>query len=90
MQGARQNYAKVLVLEPDDAVMLNNYANLLQQLNDPAAQEIAERALTLAPYNPFHADTLGWILVRKGRIEAGLRYLREARLRSTDKATARA
>ena len=89
LQGARQNYAKVLVLEPDDAVMLNNYANLLQQLNDPAAQEIAERALTLAPYNPFHADTLGWILVRKGRIEAGLRYLREARLRSPDNAEIR-
>ena len=61
---------------------LNNYANLLLQLNDPAAQATAEQALKLDPDNPNFADTLGWILVQGGQTEAGLRYLREARLRS--------
>jgi len=53
-------------------------------MNDPSAQEIAERALKLSPYNADYGDTLGWILVSKGQVEAGLRYLREARLRSPD------
>ena len=54
------------------------------QLKDQAAQEIAERALKLSPNNASYADTLGWILVNKGQVEAGLRYLREARLRNPD------
>ncbi|GAB3267029.1 tetratricopeptide repeat protein [Chitinimonas naiadis] len=84
LPAARQSYAKALVLEPDDAVSLNNYANLLLKLRDPAAQSQAEKALKLAPNNASYADTLGWILVQQGQYEAGLRYLREARLRSPE------
>jgi predicted Zn-dependent protease len=74
---------------PDDAALLNNYANLLLQLNDPSAQEQAERALKLVPNDPAYADTLGWILVQKGQIDAGLRYLRDARLRGPENGTIR-
>jgi putative PEP-CTERM system TPR-repeat lipoprotein len=84
LTAAKQSYQRVVAALPDDAVSLNNYANLLQQMNDPAAQEIAERALKLSPTNPIYGDTLGWILVNKGQAEAGLRYLREARLRSPE------
>ncbi|MFT3847303.1 MAG: PEP-CTERM system TPR-repeat protein PrsT [Propionivibrio sp.] len=89
LQPARQSYAMALALAPDDAAMLNNYANLLQQLNDPTAQQMAEKAFALDPGNPSYADTLGWILVRKGQIDAGLRYLREARLRNPENAEIR-
>ncbi len=89
LQAARQSYATALAQVPDDAVMLNNYANLLQQLNDPIAQETAEKALALDPENSSYADTLGWILVRKGQVDAGLRHLREARLRSPENAEIR-
>jgi Flp pilus assembly protein TadD len=74
----------VITAEPDDSPTLNNYANLLLQLNDPAAQAQAEKALKLSPSNPFYADTLGWILIQKGQLETGLRHLREARLRSPE------
>lgn len=84
LAASRQSYMRVIAAEPDDASALNNYANLLLQLKDPAAQEQAERALKLAPNNPAYADTLGWILVQKEQIETGLRYLREARLRNPD------
>lgn len=84
LPAARQTYQAVIKESPDDASALNNYANLLAQLNDPTAQEIAERALKLSPNNASYADTLGWILVGKGQLEPGLRYLREARLRSPD------
>jgi putative PEP-CTERM system TPR-repeat lipoprotein len=81
---ARQTYQRVVATAPEDAVSLNNYANLLLQMNDPAAQDAAEKALKLSPTHPAYGDTLGWILVSKGQAEAGLRYLREARLRSPD------
>jgi putative PEP-CTERM system TPR-repeat lipoprotein len=81
---AKKTYLQVIAFSPDDAVSLNNFANLLLQTNDPAAQEMAERALKLSPNHPSYADTLGWILVNKGQVEAGLRYLRDARLRSPD------
>lgn len=84
LTAARQTYQGVIKDSPDDASALNNYANLLLQLNDPAAQEIAERALKLSPNNASYADTLGWILVNKGQVEPGLRYLREARLRNPE------
>lgn len=84
LTAAKQSYRRVIEANPEDAVSLNNYANLLQQMNDPAAQEIAEKALKLSPSNPLYSDTLGWILVSKGQTEGGLRYLREARLRSPE------
>lgn len=86
---ARQAYRRFLAVNPDDATSLNNYANLLSQLNDPGAQDAAEKALKLSPIHPAYADTLGWILVGKGETELGLRYLREARLRSPESAEIR-
>lgn len=84
LPAAKQAYQKLLAANPDDAVSLNNFANLLLQLNDPSAQQVAEKAISLSPNHPAYADTLGWILVNKGQVEAGLRYLREARLRSPE------
>ncbi len=82
LAAAKQTFAKALTVEPDHAATLNNFANLLQKLGDPDARVQAEKALKLSPNNPSYADTLGWILVQQGQLDAGLRYLREARLRS--------
>jgi tetratricopeptide (TPR) repeat protein len=65
----------------ESAPVLNNLANLQWQLKDPAAQQTAERAFKLAPSDALILDTLGWILVQKSQLDAGLRHLREARLR---------
>ena len=83
------NYTKALATAGDDAPMLNNFANLLHKLGDAGAQAAAEKAVKLAPENPTFADTLGWILVQKGQVEAGVRHLREARLRSPENAEIR-
>ena len=89
LPAARLNYTKALASDGDDAPMLNNFANLLHKLGDAGAQAAAEKAVKLAPENPAFADTLGWILVQKGQVEAGVRYLREARLRSPENAEIR-
>ncbi len=79
---ARKTFTQVLALNPNDAGTLIDFAMLLQQLGDPGAVEAAEKAVKLEPGNAEATDTLGWILVQGGRVEAGLRHLREARLRS--------
>ena len=89
LQPARRTYAKVIEQQPNDAQALNNYANLLHQLDDPGASEMAEKAVKLAPGDASFADSLGWILVRQGKLEAGLRHLREARLRNPGNAEIR-
>jgi putative PEP-CTERM system TPR-repeat lipoprotein len=84
LEEARRTYTKVLAAEPNDDVIMNNYANLLLALRDPAAKAVAETAVKLAPKNPAYVDTLGWVLVQQGELDAGLRYLRDARLRSPE------
>lgn len=81
---ARTSYERVLAYEPDDPLTLNNLAVVMQTLNDPRAAEMAQKAHRLVPENPVISDTLGWILVRQGKTEIGLGFLREARLRSPD------
>jgi putative PEP-CTERM system TPR-repeat lipoprotein len=65
----------------ESAPVLNNLANVQWQLKDPRALQTAERAYKLAPGEPVVLDTLGWMLVQQGQLDAGLRHLREARLR---------
>lgn len=88
-EAARKTYYEVLTAEPNDAMTLNNLAVVLQKLNDPAAASVAEKALKALPGSAEIADTLGWILVQQGKLEAGLSYLRDARLRSPGNAEIR-
>ncbi len=81
LPAARDTYARAVAADPNDGNTINNYANVLLKLSDPAAQGQAERAVKLDPNNAYFAGTLGWILVEKGDVPSGLRHLREARLR---------
>ena len=56
-------------------------ARMLLRLGDAAAAATAARAVQLAPGNARTIDLLGWILVQQGQLDAGLRHLRDARLR---------
>jgi tetratricopeptide (TPR) repeat protein len=73
-------YEKVLSVAPDNGVALNNlaciYADHLNQLDK--AYPIARRASDIAPFNPYVADTLGWILYRRGEYTPALVDLRES------------
>jgi len=75
---ARQQFERVLELEPDDAVALNNLAWLYDEADDARALELAERALARLPERVEARDTLGWILVRKGALQRGLTLLEQA------------
>lgn len=72
----------LLKSRPSDPVVLNNLANALAlQGNAAKAIAYAETAVKVAADDAGARDTLGWLLVKTGSVDAGLRHLREARLR---------
>nr|WP_145545279.1 XrtA/PEP-CTERM system TPR-repeat protein PrsT [Variovorax boronicumulans] len=82
---ARSGYETLLKTAPQDAGALNNLANVLVRLGDPAAVAAAERAVALAPEDANALDTLGWALFKAGgdaQRERALGLLRTARLRA--------
>lgn len=81
LAAARTRYEALVAGGGSEPVLLNNLANILLRQRDPKAIEYAERAHKLAPQDPTIGDTLGWVLVQNGQVDAGLRYLRDARLR---------
>ncbi len=71
-------YERVLAAGRPDPIMSNNLAMRYFEKGDPRAESVARQAYRLAPTNGAIADTLGWILVKKGSQDEGLRLLREA------------
>jgi Flp pilus assembly protein TadD len=71
-------YRAALAIEPDNYILLNNYAWQLAQSNDPAAREYAERAYRVAPFTAGVLDTYGSVLVATGDVPRGLSMLRMA------------
>lgn len=80
-QAARQGYEALVKSNPNDPALLAAYADTLFMLKDPQALPTMERAFKLAPSNAAIADAYGWALVQAGSLDAGVRVLREVRLR---------
>ncbi len=80
-QNMRQNgkaikiYEKVLKIQPDSVVALNNLAWLYSLYNNPEALELAEKAYKAKPEDSGVQDTYGWILIQQSRVEEGLHIL---------------
>ncbi|MEO5960290.1 MAG: tetratricopeptide repeat protein [Opitutaceae bacterium] len=77
---ARAAYEKALEIDAKFLPALNNLAVLLSenlgQLDK--ADSLAKRAREIAPSDPIVADTVGWILFRKGQYENALPLLRSS------------
>jgi tetratricopeptide (TPR) repeat protein len=73
-------YRAALQREPDNTLALNNFAFFLSA--DPAqldeALRLAEHAYRRAPASAAVADTLGWLLYRKGDLDRAAALLEEA------------
>lgn len=73
-------YELSLQANPDNALVLNNYAYHLsivsQQLDK--AKQMAEKALILDPGNPYYLDTYAWVLYKKGDFAGALIYIEQA------------
>ena len=75
---AQKVFEEVLKATPDNPVALNNLAWLYDEGGDDRALGLAERASQALPNSAQAADTLGWILVRKDKVERGLKLLHQA------------
>jgi putative PEP-CTERM system TPR-repeat lipoprotein len=71
-------YKKVLDINPDSIIALNNLAWLLAENKDRTALEYAERAHQQAPFNPNVLDTLGYVLTQNGDAKRAVPLLRMA------------
>mgnify|MGYP000577697859 CR=1 FL=1 len=72
------NYEKVLSLQPDNIVALNNLAWMYGQENNPRALELAEKAYPLQSESPGIIDTYGWILLKNNKTAEALIMLKQA------------
>ena len=77
---ARDAYEKLLSVAPNSPLALNNlavlYSEHLGQLDK--AYDLAQKAREAVPNEPHIADTLGWILFKKGDYGNALRLLQES------------
>ena len=77
---AVKRYKQALAVDPDCAPAANNlawhYAETAGDLDQ--ALELARRARAGAPDDPYIADTLGWILFRRGLYGAAIEHLKES------------
>src|SRR6185312_6987455 len=71
-------YERVLKIDPDNVIALNNLGFLLTEKKNPKGLEYAERAHRLAPFNPGVLDTLGSAYTANGDPKRGVQLLRLA------------
>ena len=82
---AKANLGKVLELQPDNWIALNDLAWLLYRDGDlDAAGRRAERALELSPTSPNVKDTLGVILLARNDTKRALQLIGEAARQAPD------
>ena len=79
-RGAADAYEKLLGISPQYSPALNNLAWLYcDNLGDlDKAYDLAQRARQLLPDDPSTADTLGWILFKKGQYDPALKLFQES------------
>lgn len=79
-RAAADAYEKLLALSPQYSPALNNLAWLYSDnLGDlDKAYNLAQRARQLLPADPSTADTLGWVLFKKGQYASALKLFQES------------
>jgi tetratricopeptide (TPR) repeat protein len=83
---ARDAYEKLLAINGNNALALNNLAVVYSERFDQIdkALDLAKRARTNFPNNPNLADTLGWVMFKKGDYRNALPLLQEGAAKLTD------
>ena len=73
-------FDKTLQINPDNSVVLNNYAYYLslRKENLDKAETMAKRAIDLDPYNNNNLDTYAWVLFQNEKYEEALNWIKKA------------
>jgi tetratricopeptide (TPR) repeat protein len=79
-------FQSVLKLEPDNALVLNNYGYSLSErgIRLVDALQMAKKALEKDPENGAYLDTVGWIYFKMGEYDKALPFIEKAFTKRTD------
>lgn len=79
-QKAWQDYARVTILEPENAYAWNawGYSLTINTTRYNEAERLLNRAIELYPDSPAIIDSVGWLLFKQGEPEAALPHLQKA------------
>jgi tetratricopeptide (TPR) repeat protein len=82
----RDAYEKLLAINPNSVLALNNLAYLYtERLNDlNKAYDLARKAHDIQPQDASAADTLGWVLYKRGDYQQALTILQESAEKTPD------
>ena len=73
-------YERTLLNDPDNVLVLNNYAYYLavkgQDLDK--ALQMSTKAITMEPDNPTYLDTHAWVLYKKGEYKEAEKHMKKA------------
>ena len=75
---ALETYKKILKLEPENLIALNNVASLLGGKDPKLGIPYAERAYARFPSDLSISDTLGWLLLKSGDKKRGVELIKKA------------
>ncbi|NOX87271.1 MAG: tetratricopeptide repeat protein [Chlorobi bacterium] len=73
-------YDQALKINPENAIVLNNYAYYLslRSVNLDKAAEMAKKAVDLDPYNHNNLDTYAWVLYKQEKYKQALEWIKKA------------
>ncbi|MCD4772061.1 MAG: tetratricopeptide repeat protein [Bacteroidales bacterium] len=73
-------YEKVLVIEPENSLVLNNYAYYLSLRNErlEKAEEMSKKSIELDKENSSNLDTYAWILYKLNKFEDAKTWIEKA------------
>ena len=83
-QGDEENafdaYERTLRNDPDNVLVLNNYAYYLAVKNKDLDKdlEMSTKAITMEPDNPTYLDTHAWVLYMKGDYQEAEKHMKKA------------
>lgn len=73
-------FDEALLLDPENAVVLNNYSYYLairnERLDD--AEKMSAISIELSPGNKHYYDTYGWVMYRMGRYEEAKKWIEKS------------
>jgi len=77
---AEEKYREALSLQPESPARMNNLAYILidNEINIEEGLELADKALSVDPYNYLFFDTKGWGLYKHGKYEEALELIEKS------------